>query len=248
MIRINSLGAPARLPRRLRGESGVTDSWTGAIVVTLLLLAALAWTLWNGNRGDAGTPDGGIDTALPDSPGNMREPVDDIPFRTVSAPGERPQEADWRGNAATTADAGESDAGTEPAVRATRPGTAPLPPPRGARSVDTTASAGGRTNDSLEQRRTEEARETARRIAEAIVVFRDAVGRNPRDLDELLRPIPGHVEGALGLGALPDDPWGRRYRYTGSVGGHGHVDVYSLGRDGVRGGGGSDVDVSLRAR
>lgn len=41
---------------------------------------------------------------------------------------------------------------------------------------------------------------------------------------------------------LPNDPWGRRYRYA-NPGTHGAVDVSSLGADGVEGGEGENADI-----
>lgn len=44
------------------------------------------------------------------------------------------------------------------------------------------------------------------------------------------------------LSRVPQDPWGRPYRYL-SPGEHGDFDVYSLGADGEPGGEGKDADV-----
>ena len=41
---------------------------------------------------------------------------------------------------------------------------------------------------------------------------------------------------------LPNDPWGRPYRYA-NPGQHGPVDVYSLGADGGEGGEGDNADI-----
>jgi len=44
------------------------------------------------------------------------------------------------------------------------------------------------------------------------------------------------------LDRLPQDPWQRPYQYL-SPGGHGSIDIYSLGRDGQPGGEGVDADI-----
>lgn len=44
------------------------------------------------------------------------------------------------------------------------------------------------------------------------------------------------------LKRLPTDPWGNPYKYL-SPGGHGDVDIYTLGRDGQPGGEGEDADI-----
>lgn len=61
-------------------------------------------------------------------------------------------------------------------------------------------------------------------------------GKWPDDLDVLVRP---DVNGDrfLDRTSLPVDPWGHAYRYERKP------RIYSLGRDGVRGGEGKDADV-----
>jgi len=44
------------------------------------------------------------------------------------------------------------------------------------------------------------------------------------------------------LPRMPKDPWGREYLYL-NPGSHGTFDVYTLGRDGLPGGEGSDADI-----
>jgi general secretion pathway protein G len=44
------------------------------------------------------------------------------------------------------------------------------------------------------------------------------------------------------LPRMPKDPWGNEYLYL-SPGGHGAIDIYTLGRDGQPGGDGPDADI-----
>lgn len=75
-------------------------------------------------------------------------------------------------------------------------------------------------------------------IQEALGRYRDDRGAYPttaQGLDALRGPyLPAGV---------PNDPWGRPYRYTSPGRGSGY-DLYTLGRDGQPGGRGPDADVS----
>jgi general secretion pathway protein G len=66
-------------------------------------------------------------------------------------------------------------------------------------------------------------------------------------LDALVRkpdtaPLPRKWREGGYLSRIPQDPWGRPYKYL-SPGEHGDVDLYSLGADGEPGGEGKDADV-----
>lgn len=58
-----------------------------------------------------------------------------------------------------------------------------------------------------------------------------------------ISPIPPNWKGNGYLERVPKDPWGNPYQYL-QPGVHGETDVFSLGADGVRGGEGSDADLS----
>jgi general secretion pathway protein G len=55
-------------------------------------------------------------------------------------------------------------------------------------------------------------------------------------------PLPLKWKDGGYLSRVPQDPWGRPYRYL-SPGEHGDFDVYSFGADGEPGGEGKDADV-----
>ncbi|MEZ5593956.1 MAG: type II secretion system major pseudopilin GspG [Gammaproteobacteria bacterium] len=55
-------------------------------------------------------------------------------------------------------------------------------------------------------------------------------------------PEPPNWKAGGYIDRLPKDPWGRDYLYL-NPGQHGTIDIYSLGRDGVAGGEGSDADI-----
>jgi general secretion pathway protein G len=84
-------------------------------------------------------------------------------------------------------------------------------------------------------------------LGQALDSFRIDVGRYPTTQEGLQALIqdPG-VEGWQGpylkKKVIPQDPWGRPYRYE-SPGQHGEYDLYSWGRDGSPGGEGEDKDI-----
>jgi len=115
-------------------------------------------------------------------------------------------------------------------IDTTRPGgpeAEPAPPLRTA----TGAERAARTEEGL------------RRVLGAVGRFRHIVGRNPRDLSELARPISGHADGILGAAGAPADGWGRPFGYGGRTGSTGRVWVMSHGADGAEGGSGTDGDL-----
>ncbi len=77
--------------------------------------------------------------------------------------------------------------------------------------------------------------------------FRLDVGRYPTTQEGLnaLATNPGieKWEGPYLKKALPNDPWGKPYRYQ-CPGTHGDYDLYSYGRDDAPGGDGEDKDIS----
>jgi general secretion pathway protein G len=85
-------------------------------------------------------------------------------------------------------------------------------------------------------------------IDKALELFKLDVGRFPtteEGLDALSTRPPTISAGWAGpylKGAVPNDPWGKPYRYQGS-GPNGTVEILSLGADGVPGGEGENADI-----
>ncbi len=113
------------------------------------------------------------------------------------------------------------------AVRVDEPKTPPKSPLGGPNDVE----------------RAERADQALRRVVEAVARFRHIVGRNPRDLSELARPISGHADGILGAAGAPADGWDRPFQYGGRTGSTGPVWIKSHGADGAEGGLGVDRDL-----
>ncbi|GBD45010.1 Type II secretion system protein G [bacterium HR40] len=91
------------------------------------------------------------------------------------------------------------------------------------------------------------------RLATVLEYYRLDTGSYPsteQGLEALLRP-PAGVAGWKGPyldnGALPEDPWGRRYVYRAPAG-EAPFEILSLGADGKPGGEGEDADISSRSR
>ena len=84
-------------------------------------------------------------------------------------------------------------------------------------------------------------------IGQGLDHFRLDVGRYPTTQEGLnsLATNPGieKWEGPYLKKALPNDPWGKPYRYQ-CPGSHGDYDLYSYGRDDSPGGDGEDKDIS----
>lgn len=84
-------------------------------------------------------------------------------------------------------------------------------------------------------------------IGQGLDHFRLDVGRYPTTQEGLnaLATNPGieKWEGPYLKKALPNDPWGKPYRYQ-CPGSHGDYDLYSYGRDDAPGGDGEDKDIS----
>ena len=84
-------------------------------------------------------------------------------------------------------------------------------------------------------------------IGQGLDHFRLDVGRYPTTQEGLnaLETNPGieKWEGPYLKKALPNDPWGKPYRYQ-CPGSHGDYDLYSYGRDDAPGGDGEDKDIS----
>lgn len=84
-------------------------------------------------------------------------------------------------------------------------------------------------------------------IGQGLDHFRLDVGRYPTTQEGLnaLAANPGAEkwEGPYLKKALPNDPWGKPYRYQ-CPGSHGEYDLYSYGRDDAPGGDGEDKDVT----
>jgi general secretion pathway protein G len=84
-------------------------------------------------------------------------------------------------------------------------------------------------------------------LTSALEAFQSAVDRYPRADEGLaaLRHAPKDSgllwRGPYLIGELPQDPWGRPYRYEVTASGEGRV--LSLGADGEPGGDGADADV-----
>lgn len=84
-------------------------------------------------------------------------------------------------------------------------------------------------------------------IEQALQIWRLETGRFPTSEEGLAAlTVPGPMGPALET--LPDDPWGRPYRYR-SPGLDGRAyDLWSLGADGEEGGEGADADILSWAR
>jgi general secretion pathway protein G len=67
-------------------------------------------------------------------------------------------------------------------------------------------------------------------------------GRLPDSLEALIRPDE-NGRTFLDTDELPDDPWGRPYRYGPSAPGTATFRVFTLGADGLPGGDGEDRDI-----
>ena len=85
-------------------------------------------------------------------------------------------------------------------------------------------------------------------LEKGLEIFKLDVGRFPSSeegLDALVRQ-PANARGWNGPylkgSAVPEDPWGRPYKYT--FGGTGEPEILSLGADGAPGGEGENADVS----
>jgi len=85
-------------------------------------------------------------------------------------------------------------------------------------------------------------------LEKGLELFKLDVGRFPTNeegMDALVRQ-PGNVRGWNGPylkgNSVPEDPWGRPYRYAYS--GTGEPEIVSLGADGAPGGEGENADVS----
>ncbi|HEX8363361.1 MAG TPA: type II secretion system protein GspG [Longimicrobium sp.] len=78
-----------------------------------------------------------------------------------------------------------------------------------------------------------------------IEVIQEALGRYREDRGAYPTTAQGldALRGPYLPAGVPNDPWGRPYRYT-SPGRASGYDLYSLGRDGRPGGAGKDADVS----
>jgi general secretion pathway protein G len=68
-------------------------------------------------------------------------------------------------------------------------------------------------------------------------LYRKDTGRFPSTADGLGALVPKYMS------TLPDDGWGRPYRYESDGG---SVRIWTLGRDGVSGGSGADEDLSVQ--
>ena len=81
-----------------------------------------------------------------------------------------------------------------------------------------------------------------------IVVIQEALGRyrNDRGAYPTTAQWLDALRGPYLPAGIPNDPWGRPYRYT-SPGRASGYDLYSLGRDGQPGGAGKDADLSISA-
>ncbi|MDH4446868.1 MAG: type II secretion system major pseudopilin GspG [Acidovorax sp.] len=84
-------------------------------------------------------------------------------------------------------------------------------------------------------------------LDKSLELFKLDVGRYPTSeegLDALVKR-PGSVNGWAGpylKGGVPQDPWGRAYRYA-NPGPNGGLEILSLGADGAPGGEGENADV-----
>ena len=101
-----------------------------------------------------------------------------------------------------------------------------------------------------DEARVVKARQDLRAIGAALDLYKLDNLRYPtteQGLDALVSKPAGLATGARWrnegyLPRLPQDPWGRPYRYL-QPGQHGPYDLYSLGADGVAGGEGYDADL-----
>lgn len=87
-------------------------------------------------------------------------------------------------------------------------------------------------------------------IEKAMELFKLDVGRFPTTEEgiDALATKPASANGWAGpylKGALPADPWGKPYKYTGP-GANGAIEILSLGADGAPGGEGENADVRNR--
>lgn len=84
-------------------------------------------------------------------------------------------------------------------------------------------------------------------LDKSLELFKLDVGRYPSSEEglEALVKKPGNVNGWTGpylKGSVPNDPWGKPYRYA-NPGPNGGLEILSLGADGAPGGEGEDADV-----
>ena len=89
-------------------------------------------------------------------------------------------------------------------------------------------------------------------LEKGLELFKLDVGRFPSNeegLDALVRQ-PANARGWNGPylkgSSVPEDPWGRQYKYA--FGGSGEPEIVSLGADGAPGGEGENADVSSARR
>lgn len=86
----------------------------------------------------------------------------------------------------------------------------------------------------------------------ALDAFRLDIQRYPTTTEGLavLRDAPSQPQAAARWRGpylrrlVPDDPWGRPWQYASPGASSSDFDLYSLGRDGLRGGAGEDADVT----
>lgn len=84
-------------------------------------------------------------------------------------------------------------------------------------------------------------------LEKSLELFKLDVGRFPTTEEGLqaLTAKPGTANGWNGpyiKGAVPNDPWGKPYKYTSPVPGGG-IEILTFGADGVAGGDGENTDV-----
>lgn len=107
---------------------------------------------------------------------------------------------------------------------------------------------GPRLFNQLEGAKGKTARVQVEDLVQAVDLFRLDVGRVPTSAEGLaaLMTKPAAANGWNGPylrgGRLPDDPWGRPYRYT-APGKHGELDIYTYGADDAPGGDGDRADI-----
>jgi general secretion pathway protein G len=83
-------------------------------------------------------------------------------------------------------------------------------------------------------------------LEKSLEIFKLDVGRFPSS-EEGLNALVTKPDSAAGWngpylkGGLPNDPWGKPYKYT--LGANGAVEVLSLGADGAPGGDGENADI-----
>lgn len=86
--------------------------------------------------------------------------------------------------------------------------------------------------------------ERLRELKVAIVVYSADAGRYPETLEHLLRPTSNFPGGFLDGKPLPQDGWGRAFRYSATEDG-GRYQLWSVGPDGVdQAGQGDDLDLA----